>query len=68
MNRRTGVFHHYAPFTKKLDEPLSGESIRGSKIITREQSTVVFDGPSAEQDEASSHAWEEMERLGMISP
>ncbi len=31
-------------------------------------STLVFDGPSAEQDEASSRAWEAMERLGMISP
>ena len=31
-------------------------------------STLVFDGPSAEQDEANSHAWEAMERLGMISP
>ena len=31
-------------------------------------STLVFDGPSAQKDEASSHAWEAMERLGMISP
>ena len=31
-------------------------------------SKLVFDGPSAEEDEASSHARERMERLGMISP
>jgi hypothetical protein len=30
-------------------------------------SKLVFDGPSVEEDEASSHAREVMERLGMIS-
>jgi hypothetical protein len=31
-------------------------------------STLVFDGPSVEEDKARSHAREVMERLGMISP
>jgi hypothetical protein len=31
-------------------------------------SQYVFDGPSLEEDEFSSHAWEVMERLGMIRP
>jgi hypothetical protein len=31
-------------------------------------SELVFDGPSVEEDEASYHAREVMERLGMISP
>ena len=31
-------------------------------------STLVFDGPSAEEDEASYQALEEMERIGMINP
>jgi hypothetical protein len=31
-------------------------------------STLVFDGPSTEEDEAGYHAWEAMERLGMINP
>jgi hypothetical protein len=31
-------------------------------------SQYVFDGPSAQEDEASYHAREGMERLGMISP
>jgi hypothetical protein len=31
-------------------------------------SQYVFDGPSAEEDEASYHAREGMEQLGMISP
>jgi hypothetical protein len=31
-------------------------------------SEYVFAGPSAQEDEASYHAWEGMERLGMISP
>ena len=31
-------------------------------------SQYVFDGPNAHEDEASYHAREEMERLGMISP
>ena len=31
-------------------------------------SQYVFEGPSAEEDEASYHAREGMERLGMISP
>lgn len=31
-------------------------------------SQLVFDGPTVEDDEAHSHAWEVMERLGMISP
>ena len=34
----------------------------------RSLSQYVFDGPSAEEDEASSHAREGMEQLGMISP
>jgi hypothetical protein len=31
-------------------------------------SQYVFEAPSAQEDEASFHAWEEMERLGMTSP
>ncbi len=31
-------------------------------------SELVFDGPSVEDDEAHYYAWEEMGRLGMISP
>ncbi len=31
-------------------------------------SQYVFAGPSAQEDEASYHAWEGMERLGLISP
>ena len=31
-------------------------------------STLVFDGPSVEEDEAGERALEEMERRGMISP
>jgi len=31
-------------------------------------SQLVFDGPGVEEDERSYHAWEVMERLGMISP
>lgn len=31
-------------------------------------SELVFDGPTYEQDEASYKTWEEMERLGMVSP
>jgi hypothetical protein len=31
-------------------------------------SQFAFQAPSAQEDEASFHTWEEMERLGMISP
>ncbi len=31
-------------------------------------SKLVFDGPSREEDEASCHTCEAMERLGLISP
>ncbi len=31
-------------------------------------SEYVFAGPSTQEDEASYHAWEGMERLGLISP
>jgi hypothetical protein len=31
-------------------------------------SQYVFAGPSAQENEASYHAWEGMERLGLISP
>ena len=31
-------------------------------------SKLVFDWPSREEDEASYHAWEAMERLGLVSP
>ena len=31
-------------------------------------SEYVFTGPSTQEDEASYHAWEGMERLGLISP
>jgi hypothetical protein len=44
------------------------DGLDGMQTEPASLSTLVFDGPSAEQDEASSQAWEAMERLGLISP
>ena len=39
-----------------------------TQISPASLSQFVFEGPSAEKDEASYRAWEGMEELGMISP
>jgi hypothetical protein len=39
-----------------------------TQISPESLSQPVFDGSTAEEDETHYHAWEVMERLGMISP
>ena len=53
-------------FRQRAKDLLGGLDL--TQISPGSLSKLVFDGPSREEDEASYHAWEAMERLGLISP
>ena len=63
---RTSQDHFAIWFRQRAMDLLDGLDVM--QISPESLSTLIFDGPSAEKDEANSHAWEVMERLGMISP
>ena len=53
-------------FRQRAKDLLNGLDL--TQISPGSLSKLVFDGPSREEDEASYHAWEAVERLGLINP